>query len=196
MNVSSIAIISILCLAAACTSAEAQKKYDMKSGIITFEQVTGSGKTQLKSTYVVTFDNYGMLERKDKYEGTTLDEAYFSNGDSLYIVKPSQKTAYNRGSAVRGTELRFDWDEVSPSDKKEGKAKKVAGMTILGKKCDAFQTVTGKVTSVFAGWDHICLYSDVSFMGMRTVSKAVKFVENAKIPAGTFSVPSGYAVQR
>jgi hypothetical protein len=49
--------------------------------------------------------------------------------------------------------------------------------------------------TVYAGWDHICLMMDISNSSMRSLTKAVKFEENAKVPPEKFAVPAGYKMR-
>jgi len=172
------------------------KKYDVKSGIVTFERTIAMGTMKMTNKIILYFDDYGMKECKDTYEGNELKESYFSDGKDLYNVIHKDKTAYKQGSAYRGTELRFSWDEVSPADKQSGKAKKLAPVTIAGKNCESFQTTSGSSTTTFAGWNHITLLTDLSSGGMRSTVKAVKIEENARVPAEKFAVPKGYAVKQ
>lgn len=171
------------------------KKYDVKSGIVTFEQTISMGNMKIKSKVVLLFDDFGMKECKDTYRGDALEESFFSDGTHLFAVKHKQKAAYQRGKASRGTEMRFDWSEVSEKDKKEGKATQLPPVMIAGRTCASFQVVSGSTTSVFAGWKNITLLMDVASKSSRTIVKAVKVEENAAIPPGKFSVPSGYKTE-
>jgi len=183
----------VVMISGLCTlQAQIVKKYQVKSGIITFENTMTMGKMVMKMKSVVYFDDYGMKECKETYDmDNSLKESFFSDGKELYLVIPKEKTAYKRGTAYRGTEYRFDWNEIAPS----GKAKKIANMTVVGKNCEAFQLEAGGGTNTYAGWSNICLYLGVSQKGLSTINKAVKFEENAKIPAEKFKVPAGYAIK-
>ena len=167
------------------------KKYDIKSGIVTFETAIKAGSMTIPRKVIVYFDEYGMKECKDTYEDNKLTESFFSDGKSLYKVIHNDKTAYKSGDAYRGTELKFDWNEVSAKDKKDGKAKKLPDMTVAGKTCQAFALNN----TTFAGWNGITLLTETKSKNMSSVSKAVKIEENAKVPAAKFAVPAGYAVK-
>ncbi|MBM2845270.1 MAG: hypothetical protein HW407_582 [Bacteroidetes bacterium] len=171
------------------------KKYDLKSGIITFvENTVMSGRKDTKKV-VVYFDDYGMKERRDVYEGDRITETFFSDGRTLYTVVHSEKTAYNRGSATRGTELRFDWDEVSSKGIRDGTVRKLPNITVAGKSCESFERISSSEKIVFAGWSHICLMTELTAPKMRKDSRAVSFEENLAVPAEKFKVPRGYAVK-
>jgi len=192
--------ISALFLAAVftlCTNTTLSqpKKYDIKSGIVTFETETSIGKMKITGKIVVLFDDYGMKECKETYKDNALSEITFSDGKTIYLVKPEKKIAFKRGDATRGTELKCDWAEVSEKDKQLGKAKMLPARTIAGKNCEASQVGSGGTASTFAGWKGIKLYSEVKTGMMSTISKAVKIEENAAVPASKFQVPPGYSIQ-
>ncbi len=171
------------------------KKYDIKSGIVTIETTMKMGSMTLPKKDIIYFDDYGMKECKDTYQDGKLTESFFSDGKFLYKVIHDDKKAYKSGTAYRGTEMKFDWNEISAKDKKEGKAKQVPDMKVAGKTCQAFELTDRGNTTTFAGWSGITLLTDLKSKSMNSVSKAVKVEENAKVPAAKFAVPAGYAVQ-
>ena len=172
------------------------KKYDIKSGIITYENtisILGKAAPQKQIFY---FDEYGMKECKELYEGDTLMETFLNDGKNLYTVVYEEKAAYHAGPAQKGTEGRFDWNAISDADKKNGKAKKLDSMTIAGKKCDAYEYTEGESKTVLAGWGHIILFADGKSNGMYSTSKAVKIQENVKITSEKFRVPTGFVIKK
>lgn len=172
-----------------------EKKYDLKSGIVTFDVVMSVAGTELKEKAVVTFDDWGAKEKRDTYEGDTIKETFLCDGKDQIKIIHSEKAAYLVGKCTRGTELRFDWNEISDRDKKAGKAKKLPSMKVAGKTCDAFELKEGENTSRFAGSGKITLYSEVAG-GMKTVATAVKLEENAAIPAAALRIPAGYVSKK
>ena len=188
----------LVTLLAACTLAtsEAQtKKYDIKSGIITF-QTSGEAlgvTTTMKS--IVYFDDYGVKECKETYEGDVLKESFFSDGKNLYGVYFADKMAVKQGVARRGTEFQFNWNEISDKDKKAGKAKQLPGLTVAGKKCESFEYSDAGTTTKYAGWSRICLLADLTSKDLHSVTRAVKLEENAKVSGDKFAVPAGFAMQ-
>lgn len=185
-------------LAALCASLlDAQtKKYDVKSGVVTFETTIDLGSTKMTNMSTVFFDDYGMKECRESYDDGKLKESFFSDGKTLYLLIHAEKSAYNRGQASRGTEMKFDWNEISANDKKEGKAKQLPAMTVAGKKCDAYELETQYGKTTCAGYKNVTLYMKLASKGMTTVTKAVKFEENASVPADKFKVPAGYAEKK
>jgi hypothetical protein len=188
-------LVSLLALVA-CAAADAQtKKYDIKSGVVTFETTMKVGTMSIVSKSIVYFDDYGMKECKETYKDDVLKESFFSDGKNLYAVHFAEKTAFKRGVASRGTEFRFDWNEISDKDKKSGKAKQLPALTIAGKKCESFEYSDGGTTTKYAGWSNICLMIDLTSKSVSSMTKAMKLEENAKVPADKFVVPAGFALK-
>ncbi len=173
------------------------KKYDIKSGVITYETTMKMGKMEMKNKSVVSFDDYGMKECRDTYTDNQLVESYLSDGKDLYAVKHSQKKAYKQGSAYRGTELRVEWTEFgTEKDRQSGVIKKIPVQTFAGKKCEMFESNDGKGTVTrYGGWNKILFCLHVTTKNVESFQKATKVEENVKVPAEKFAVPRGYAVQ-
>jgi outer membrane lipoprotein-sorting protein len=196
MNIRSYLPAAVMAFLVAGPMVSAQvKKYDIKSGVITFERTMKMGALTVKGKIVVSFDEYGMKECRDTYEGDVITESYFSDGKTLWILRPKKKTVVRQGDAFRGTEVRYAWDEISAKDKKEGKAKQMPKMVVAGKTCDVFQILDKSSTTTFAGWNHIVLYSDVAGKTLTSVQKAVKIEENVPVSPQKFQVPSDYTVK-
>ena len=167
------------------------KKYDIKSGIISFETTMKMMGMTITKKSIVYFDEYGMKECKESYKDGKLEDSFFSDGKFLYKALHKQKKVHKSGTASRGTEFKFDWNEISDKDKKAGKAKQLPDMTVAGKTCQSFEYSDTK----FAGWSGICLLTETKTKDMSTLAKALKIEENVKVPAEKFAVPSGYAVE-
>jgi hypothetical protein len=172
------------------------KKYDIKSGVVTYDITVLVGQTKLASKAIVYFDDYGMKERKETYNGDKLSHYIFSDGKTLYRVLPSQKKAIKVGNASSGTEVRYDWEEASSKSEKERNAKKLPNVTIAGKNCEAFQTTQKETICTFAGWNHILLSAEIGGGNSKSLTKAVKVEENVPVPAEKFVIPQGYTVQQ
>jgi len=173
------------------------KKYDIKSGIVTFETTSKVGGMEMKMKSIVYFDDYGIKECKETYTGDKLLRSHFSDGKNLYTIIFSTKTARSEGKAFRGTEVRVDWQEFgTEKDRESGMIKKMPAMTVAGKTCEVYQTDDGKgMIATYAGWNKILLYLDVQTKGLRTTQEAVKVEENVKVPLDKFIVPAGYKIQ-
>lgn len=171
------------------------KKYDIKSGIVTFDIAITIGDMKLASKAIVYFDDFGMKECKETYNGEKLSHVYFSDGKTLYKLLPSKKQAVKSGNAISGTELRYDWEEASSKGEEERHAKKIANVMVAGKNCEAFQTTQKETICTYAGWNHILLSVEIGGGGSRSITRAVKVEENVQVPAEKFNVPAGYTIQ-
>ena len=188
---------AVAMLAALPRDAHAQvKKYDVKSGIITFKIDMEMGALKMTNKIMVYFDDYGVKECHENYDGEKLKSWLFSDGQMQYAVSPGKKTAEKRGKAyARGTEYRFDWNEISEQDRTSGKAKKLPNVTVAGKNCESYMVGSSTDRTIYAGWSHVCLMIDVSTPSMKSLIKAVKFEEQVKVPPEKFAVPAGYQVK-
>ncbi len=173
------------------------KKYDIKSGIVTFDLITKVGTMEMKAKTIVYFDDYGIKECKESYSGDKLVGSTFSDGKNLYQVRYDQKTAYNQGPAYRGTELRVEWSEFgTEKDRQNGTYKKLPTMTVAGKTCEMFESNDGKGNiTQYGGWNKILLYLDTQMSGVRTTLRAIKVEDNVKVPPEKFQVPAGFKIQ-
>lgn len=158
------------------------KKYGIKSAIITLETTMKMMGMTFTTKSIVYFDEYGMKECKESYKDGKLEEFFFSDGKSLYKVAHDQKRVSKAGTASRGTEFKFDRNEISDKDKKAGKAKQLSTMTVAGKTCQSYEYSDGGTTTKFAGRSSICLLTETKMKDMSTLTRALKIEENAKIP--------------
>ena len=169
----------------------AVKKYGIKSGIITFEIDMMGNKQKL----VLYFDDFGAKEAEEKFEGENVKEISLCDGKDMYNIILSEKVAFTSGSCYRGVAYRFAWDEISEEDQNT-RAKKLPNMTVAGKDCESFSFDMGTTSTVYAGWNSICLYQKTKSQYGDVVRQAVKIEENATIPADKFQVPSGYEIKK
>jgi hypothetical protein len=190
-----VTLLALFTLAAA----EAQtKKYDIKSGIVTFKTTVKMARMEIKTKSIVYFDDYGLKECKETYDANgKVKEWFLSDGKDLYGVYFELKEAYKRGKAYSGTEMPFNWNGVSEKDKQSGKFKKAANVTVAGKNCESFVLSDENGKTTFAGWNHITLLTDLdqTARDMKSITKAVKIEENAKVPAEKFKIPAGFALK-
>jgi hypothetical protein len=193
-SISHLAIVAILVFAPFCSRGQT-KKYDIKSCTITFEMTQKMAGLDLKHRVVLSFDDYGMKECRETYQGDKLQEIYFSDGKNLYSLNPDKKTASKRGEAVKGTEVRIDWNDVSSDDKKSGKAKQLPNITIAGKTCEAFVVGLEGSTTTYASWNRILMMIDMKAKDMTTVKKAVTVDEKTAVSPDKFKIPAGYTLK-
>ncbi|MCB9013454.1 MAG: hypothetical protein H6539_05380 [Bacteroidales bacterium] len=166
------------------------KKYPIKSGIVTYDtKIAGmTGKT------IFYFDNYGSLELEEKFRGNELNEGTLCDGMNLYSINYKTKTAYKKSVCSRGFALKVDWNEISNADKQD-KAKKLDNITLAGKDCESYSYTAAGVTSVFAGWNNICMMQNQDNQYGGTYIKAVGVEENAVIPAEKFTIPVDFTIK-
>ena len=149
----------------------------------------------MKKKVVVSFDDYGMKECRETYQGDKIREVYFSDGKDLYSLNPAKKTAFKRGKASRGTEVTVDWNDVSSDDKRSGKSKQLPNMTIAGKTCESFVSNLQGSSTTYASWNHILMMIDMKSKEMSMLKKAVTVDEKAAVSADKFKVPAGYTIK-
>ena len=188
------AVILFVVTAAAQTPV---KKYDIKSGIITYDMTMKVGDFKIKNKMVVYFDEYGMKECKETFSGDKLEQSYFSDGKNIYSVKHKVKTAYKQGSAYRGTELRVEYSEFgTEKDRSSGLVKKIPSMKVADKTCEMIETNDGKGTvAKYGGWNKILLYMNIKTKDTESIQRALKIEENVKVPTEKFMTPKEYKVE-
>ena len=191
-----IVILAVLCVTGAMAQT-AFKKYDIKSGIVTYDQTMTVGSMVMKKTVVIYFDDYGMKECRETYSGKTLEESYFSDGRELYSVRPARKIAHKQGPAFRGVGVRVEWTDFgTEKDRQSGKIRLKPSLTIAGKNCDVFETgdeKKGDITT-YAGWSKIMLLLHSKSKMTNMHQKAVK-IEEVPVPEEKFKVPPGFTIQ-
>jgi hypothetical protein len=171
------------------------KKYDIKSCTITFDMTQKMAGLDMKNKVILSFDDYGMKECRETYQGDKIQEVYFSDGKNLYSLNPAKKTATKRGEAVRGTEVRIDWSDVSSDDKKSGMAKQLPNISIAGKSCESFVADAGGSSTTYASWNHILMMIDMKSKDMIMLKKAVTVDEKTTVSPDKFKVPAGYTIK-
>lgn len=170
------------------------KKYQIKSGTITYENTLNTITIHLSFKTIVYFDDYGMKERRDTYTHDTLDETLMSDGKNMYRIIHKMKRAFKTGKAYHGTESKFGWDEITQEDKDLGKVKKYPNEIIAGKNCEVYYVKVKKVLAIYAGWKDINLLTEIKSPGGSSISKAIK-VEEGQLNPGTFLLPKGYSIE-
>lgn len=193
--------LSLLMLVPALALA-GEHKYAARSGTITYESSEGIAGAMTKSKVVLTWDEWGAKERKDTWSGDVLEKSNVSDDVRIYSFDYASKTAWDVAAATkgRGTELRVSWDEVSPADKKEGRARQLKPMEIAGKQCDAYEVKMPSGTLTVAGSGGVLFFHDLTTdagkLKVRATMKATELKENVAVPPETFSPPPGWTVKK
>lgn len=179
-------------------SAVVSKKYQIKSGSISFERTGVIGDQKI----IVYFDDYGIKERSETYNADgTVAEIKFSDGETMYYLTNShadEKIAYIMGSGKFGTEMKFEPDPFRNDEKRKEKYqfKKLPNIDILGRDCEAYSTTIKLGTTTFAGYDGLLLYTKAELSIGISVTKAVDIKENVDVDNSLFMVPEGYTTQK
>jgi hypothetical protein len=174
------------------------KKYDIKSGIVTYDLIMKMGEMEIKKKTIVSFDDFGMKECRETFsKDNKLEATYLSDGKNLFSVNHTKKIAHKQGDAYRGTELRVEWTDFgTEKDRQSGKIKKMPAMSIAGKNCESFGSDDGKGTvTVYGGWNKILMYLHVKTKSVESVQKAFTVEGNVKVSEEKFKVPAGYTIQ-
>ncbi len=174
----------------ASAPASAIKKYQVKSGVVTFD----TEMMNIKGKEVLYFDDFGAKELLEKYKSGKLVEATLGDGTSMYKIKYDQKAAYKMGDASRGVAYKFDYNEISKSDQAT-KVKKLANITIAGKECESYTYESGGNITTFAGWKNICLLKAQKTKYGTSTTKAIAVEENASISNEKFQIPAAFQIK-
>ena len=184
-----IVIFGTLLLAAASFAVGQTKKYDLKSGIVTFETLTTEGRVTTAGKIVLYFDEYGRKECKDTYVGGMLTESVLSDGTNTYTVWHGMRVVFKRGPSTAGTEIRFDWEGIP--DNRKHTLKKLPDVKIADRPCEMYEQTKGTTSVRLAGWNHILLYREDLRAGGSRVLKAVR-VDSVSAPGNKFLPPPAY----
>ena len=187
-------------IAVGVSQAQAFNKYDIKSGMVTLEFAMTMGKTQIKMTKIVYFDDYGSKECEETYSNGKLTGVFFSDGKDKISLSLKKKTAQKQGAGDRGIGTRIEINDMGTTkDIETGVVKKMPPMTIAGQTCEVIQVTKGKGKGdnpdIYAGWNRVMVYLKTSGSGVNTEIKAVKLEANAVVPKEKFQIPAGYSLQ-
>ena len=177
---------------------QSNEEVQIKSGTITFEsaqKMAGLG-LDIQNKVVVSFDDYGMRECRETYQGNELKEIYFSDGKDLYSLQPVKKAAFKRGKAVRGCETTINWNNISSDDKKGRKGKKTSGHDYRRQEhAESFEYTSGGETTTYAVWNHILMMIDMKSKQMIMLKKAVAVDKKTAVSEDKFKIPAGYTIK-
>ena len=170
------------------------RKYTLKAGVVTFNTSMNTLTVNVSYKTVISFDNYGMRERRDTYDGDVLSETFLSDGFNNYNISHKHKTIVRTGKAYRGTESKFGWDKISEEDIKAGKVIKEPTIIIANKRCEVYTILAGVATVTYGGWRNIILLNKVESPGGKSISEAVH-VQIDSVNDSTFKLPTGYSIK-
>jgi hypothetical protein len=170
------------------------KKYDIKSGIVTFETSMQMSGMNIKTKNILYFDDYGIKECQEEYKTDASGKEMLTKRDFVkegfrYICSIENKGGSKTKAMGYGVASPFNMDEASTM--KDNQFKKIPDETVCSKSCNAFSMVTPSGNIKMYGWNRITLKTvvDNPSMKMKTETVATKVEENASIPAEKFEVP-------
>jgi hypothetical protein len=168
------------------------KKYDLRSGIITFE-VLGREPGSSRKVY---FDNFGNKEVTYISSKGNLSEKWVNNNDGIfYTLNYKTKTGVSRKSSRTGTEDRFDIEEMPEDMRKENKVKSLPDTILAGKLCKVYSMESGGIKTIKGGWKHLILFLRTEVADFKYSSIAKKVEENVSIPDSVYLIPSSFTIK-
>ena len=191
-------LIIIAALMAFCLGAQAQeKRYSVKSGIITME-MDMMGQTITQTTY---FDDYGAKQatlsdfRGRKSRNITVD------GQNI-MIDDEAKTAVRMpggGRGPMGGGPQIDFSNLDEKTIKKNKVKEVGQEEVAGKMCTRYSyrmLMMGQAITV-----NVWVYKGITLKTtMKTdfgemVTKAIKVEEDVEIDPSMFVIPEGIEIK-
>lgn len=165
------------------------KKYDVKSGVVTYEvSVVMNGKAISSNKNILYFDDYGLKEREDKYEKGILVGSSIYDGKKRYEINHKKKT-YSEIPSGGSVAYKVNFNGIPEADRKSGNAKKLPDEIILGKTCETY--TYEKAKAKYAGWKGILFLLETNTGSLESKQKAIQFEETSVGP-DKFTVPGDY----
>ena len=174
----------------------ADATYEIKSGIVTFENAIMKGMNQ-----IFYFDDYGRKEARYTFMDMEVMGEKISTGnveihiDSFlihYDLQSQEGSKIISHLSIGGAkDIPKDFSELTPEFIEDFQLKELGKKQILGKECKGYEaTAMGIKTEIWV-WSGIALYSRI-FMsndGKPIEIKASKLEVNVPVPADKFQVP-------
>jgi len=179
-----LSLILLLATAAGVATAQDAHRYGIKSGILT--QKSDMGET------TVYFDNYGALEAqkmKMNFMGMETEMTVIMKDGKTYMVNPAEKQVQEMPATGNQVNFLALTDAVKTANKIQEAGKE----TVLGRECTKYTMEASQMGMTIKQtvwvWQGIALKSLTDGGQFQMTNEAVKFEENAEIPASTFDVP-------
>ena len=182
-----ITLVLLLAGAAGVAMAQDGHRYGIKSGILT--QKSEMGET------TVYFDNYGALEAqkmKMSFMGMDTEMTIIRKDGKTYMVNAAEKQVQEMpAGGMGGADINFL--NLTDAVKSANKIKKVGKEKVLGRECTKYTMESSQMgmtmTQTVWVWEGIALKSLTDGGQFQFGNEAVKFEENAQIPASVFEIP-------
>ena len=189
-------ILLIASLCALCMGVQAQeKKYEVKSGIVTMEMDMMGRKVVQE----IHFDDYGAKQATISEMRGKKTRSLMVDGENL-MINDEEKTATKMPAMGMGGESnKINFLNKDEKYLKKNKVKEIGTDTFLGRECTKYTVamfMMGQVVKqtvwVYKG---IVLKTSMNTDFGEMVQAATNLVEDVEIPAATFEVPEGLTIQ-
>lgn len=171
-------------LLVAVLAANAQeKRYDVKSGIVTMESEMGAT--------TLYFDNYGAVQAQ-KMNMMGMDMTILNKDGKTYMINPGEKQVQEMPEGGMGGNT-INFLNLTDKVKADNKIKELGKEKVLGRECTKYSIEMNMMGQTMQ--QTVWVYKGITlktFMDggqFQMENTATKFEENATIPAGTFDVP-------
>ncbi|MGE5812385.1 MAG: hypothetical protein ACM339_12835 [Ignavibacteria bacterium] len=184
----------------ASSSAATNKKYKIKSGIITSEIENSMIGGKINST--LYFDDFGSKEcSEDMYEMEMMGQKIkthnirITSGDYMYNIDMEKKAGTKM--KIYSNANPYDFSSISEEMKKDWNLKNEGTESILGKTCEVFSmnNEKSKLKGTVYNWQGLTLKSEIEMGGIKMKTAATKIEENIPIPSEKFEVPKDIKIQ-
>jgi outer membrane lipoprotein-sorting protein len=174
----------------------ADATYEVKSGIVTFENAIMQGMNQ-----VFYFDEHGKKEARYTVMEMEIMGQKISTGnveihiDSFliqYDLQSKEGTKVISHTSIGGAkEIPKDFSKLTPEFIKDYQLKELGNKEVLGKECKGYEVTVMGIKTEFWIWEGIVLYSRIFLTkdGNPMELKASKLEVDVSIPADKFQVP-------
>jgi len=166
------------------------KKYDVKSGIVTYNQHQEKGYGVDDTKIVVYFDNYGIIESKEEYVNDVLKKRVYTNSDYVYDVSYSDKS-------VTKSLQKYAHYTTGVAEYYSNTVQQtiLSDTTIAGKTCKYSSAKLTDLSTKQAGYSGILFYyfEKITDVPAKTTT-VTKYEEGVAMPASAFTYPSEFTV--
>jgi hypothetical protein len=179
-------------------------RYGIRSGVLT--ATTDLPALSSVGTTVITFDNYGAVERNETVVAVQtapgkMDTARYvsiTNGKFLYTLLPDERVAKRVSLAEQSpsSPASIDFCSLDSAGRAANNIRLRGTDTVLGRPCTVYEVRDRQSKSVgtYYVWQCIPLKIDVSMQGSRMVMKPQSFQENVAVDPALFRIPDGYTI--
>jgi hypothetical protein len=183
------------------TNVEPAKRYQMKSGIITYKME--NNMLGGKMTQILYFDDYGTKEARETITEMTMmgqtiktHKMNIAKEGYVYDLDLDKKTGTKiKRDLPKSSE--YDISKFSQEMLDQYNVKKLGSEEVAGKSCEKISMEYNKMNmkGIVWNWQGITLKSDIDMGKINVKTTATKVEENASVPASIFEIPSDVQIQ-